>query len=39
MIWWFYGSLKEYKLALSPQQAKVLRARFDQPSIAAEPVT
>ena len=30
MIWWFYGSLKEYKLAPSPQQAKVLRARFDQ---------
>ena len=22
MIWWFYGSLKEYKLAPSPQQAK-----------------
>ena len=30
MIWWFYGSLKEYKLAPSPQQAKVLRARFDR---------
>ena len=39
MIWWFYGSLKEYKLAPSPQQAKVLRARFDRSSIAAEPVT
>src|SRR5260370_743831 len=30
MIWWFYGSLKEYKLAPTPQQAEVLRARFDR---------
>jgi len=30
MIWWFYRSLKEYKLAPSPQQAKILRARFDR---------
>jgi hypothetical protein len=30
MIWWFYRSLKEYKLAPSPQQAAVLRARFDR---------
>jgi hypothetical protein len=30
MIWWFYGSLKEYKRAPSPQQAQVLRARFDR---------
>src|SRR5258707_269239 len=30
MIWWFYGSLKGYKLAPSPQQAEVLRARFDR---------
>jgi hypothetical protein len=30
MIWWFYGSLKEYKQAPSPQQAEVLRARFDR---------
>src|SRR5260370_8831392 len=30
MIWWFYGSLKEYKLAPTPQQAQVLRARFDR---------
>jgi hypothetical protein len=30
MIWWFYGSLKEYKLAPSPQQAQVLRTRFDR---------
>jgi hypothetical protein len=30
MIWWFYGSLKEYKLAPSPQQAEVLHARFDR---------
>jgi hypothetical protein len=30
MIWWFYGSLKEYKMAPSPQQAEVLRARFDR---------
>jgi hypothetical protein len=30
MIWWFYGLLKEYKLASSPQQAEVLRARFDR---------
>ena len=30
MIWWFYGSLKEYKLAPSPPQAHVLRSRFDR---------
>lgn len=30
MIWWFYRSLKQYKLAPSPQQAEVLRARFDR---------
>ena len=30
MIWWFYRCLKEYKLAPSPQQAEVLRARFDR---------
>ena len=30
MIWWFYGSLKQYKLAPSPQQAQVLRGRFDR---------
>ena len=30
MIWWFYGSLKEYKLVPSPQQAQVLRDRFDR---------
>ena len=30
MIWWFYGCLKEYKLAPSPQQAQVLRGRFDR---------
>src|SRR5499427_1957313 len=30
MIWWFYRSLKEYKLAPCPQQAQVLRARFDR---------
>jgi len=30
MIWWFYASLKEYKQAPSPQQAEVLRARFDR---------
>jgi hypothetical protein len=30
MIWWFYGSLKEYKLAPSLQQAQILRARFDR---------
>ena len=30
MIWWFYRSLKEYKLALSPQQAQILRSRFDR---------
>jgi Transposase IS66 family len=30
MIWWFYRSLKEYKLAPSLQQAQVLRARFDR---------
>jgi hypothetical protein len=30
MIWWFYRSLKEYKRAPSPQQAEILRARFDR---------
>ena len=30
MIWWFYRSLKEYKLAPSPQQAQILRSRFDR---------
>jgi Transposase IS66 family len=30
MIWWFYRSLKDYKLAPSPQQAQVLRARFER---------
>jgi Transposase IS66 family len=30
MIWWLYRSLKEYKLAPSPQQAEILRARFDR---------
>lgn len=30
MIWWLYRSLKEYKLAPSPEQAQVLRARFDR---------
>jgi transposase IS66 family protein len=30
MIWWFYRSLKEYKQAPCPQQAQVLRARFDR---------
>jgi hypothetical protein len=30
MIWWFYRCLKEYKLAPSPEQAQVLRARFDR---------
>jgi hypothetical protein len=30
MIWWLYGSLKEYKLAPSPERAEVPRARFDR---------
>jgi transposase IS66 family protein len=30
MIWWFYRSLKEYKLAPSPDEAALLRARFDR---------
>jgi hypothetical protein len=30
MIWWFYRALKDYKRAPSPQQAQVLRARFDR---------
>ena len=30
MIWWFYRALKEYKLAPSPEQAQILRARFDR---------
>jgi hypothetical protein len=28
MIWWFYGLLKNYKLAPSPERAELLRARF-----------
>jgi Transposase IS66 family len=28
MIWWFYGKLKEYKLAPSPERAEILRAQF-----------
>ncbi len=30
MIWWFYRGLKDYKLAPSPQQALILRSRFDR---------
>jgi len=30
MIWWFYRALKQYKLAPSPEQAEVLRSRFDR---------
>jgi hypothetical protein len=30
MIWSLYASLKEYKLAHSPERAQVLRARFDR---------
>jgi Transposase IS66 family len=30
MIWWFYRSLKEYKLAPSQERARVLRDRFDR---------
>jgi hypothetical protein len=30
MIWWLYGALKQYKLAPSPEQAEILRARFDR---------
>jgi hypothetical protein len=30
MIWWFYRCLKDYKLAPSPEQAEVLRSRFDR---------
>lgn len=30
MIWWFYRSLKDYKLAPSPEQAQILRSRFDR---------
>jgi len=30
MIWWLYRALKDYKLAPSPEQAQVLRARFDR---------
>src|SRR6516165_10202916 len=30
MIWWFYASLKEYKQGPSPEQAEILRARFDR---------
>ena len=28
MIWWFYGLLKDYKLAPSPERADLLRTRF-----------
>jgi hypothetical protein len=28
MIWWFYGKLKEYKLAPSRERAEILRAQF-----------
>ena len=30
MIWWLYGGLKEYKLAPNPDQAEILRSRFDR---------
>jgi hypothetical protein len=30
MIWWFYRRLKEYKLAPSAEQARLLRAQFDR---------
>ena len=30
MIWWFYRALKDYKLAPSVEQARLLRARFDR---------
>jgi hypothetical protein len=30
MIWWFYRCLKDYKLAPSPEQAELLRSRFDR---------
>jgi hypothetical protein len=30
MIWWFYRALKEYKLAPRPEQAQILRSRFDR---------
>ena len=30
MIWWFYRGLKDYKLAPSPEQAELLRSRFDR---------
>jgi hypothetical protein len=30
MIWWFYRALNDYKLAPRPEQAEILRARFDR---------
>ncbi|HXJ95149.1 MAG TPA: transposase [Terriglobia bacterium] len=30
MIWWFYRGLKDYKLAPGPEQAELLRSRFDR---------
>jgi hypothetical protein len=30
MIWWFYSALKDYKLDPHPEQAELLRARFDR---------
>jgi len=30
MIWWFYRCLKDYKLAPRPEQAEILRSRFDR---------
>jgi len=30
MVWWFYRALKQYKLTPSPEQAQLLRARFER---------
>ena len=39
MIWWFYGSLKEYKLAPGRSKPRSCVPASTKSSIAAEPVT
>ena len=39
MIWWLYRSLKEYKLAPSPQQAEICAPASTASSSASQPAT
>src|SRR5271157_5633787 len=39
MIWWFYGALKDYKLAPSAERAELLRARLIASSSAPAPAS